>query len=82
MKRVGYRNAKEAIAEKFHMSERLLAMLNPHVPLDHAEKKNSGVDEKVAGTSWRQLSRQGLAAWNPSRQTRVRAMKNESNENS
>ena len=36
MKRVGYRNAKEAIAEKFHMSERLLAMLNPHVPLDHA----------------------------------------------
>jgi len=36
MKRVGYRNSKEAIAEKFHMSERLLAMLNPHVPIDHA----------------------------------------------
>jgi lipoprotein-anchoring transpeptidase ErfK/SrfK len=29
MKRVGYRNAKEAIAEKFHLSERLLGMLNP-----------------------------------------------------
>ncbi|MDE2469990.1 MAG: L,D-transpeptidase [Bradyrhizobium sp.] len=29
MKRVDYRNPKEAIAEKFHVSEKLLGMLNP-----------------------------------------------------
>ena len=36
MKWVGYRNAKEALAEKFHVSEQLLALLNPGAPIDHA----------------------------------------------
>jgi lipoprotein-anchoring transpeptidase ErfK/SrfK len=36
MKWVGYRNAKEAIAEKFHVSERLLAVLNPHMAISKA----------------------------------------------
>jgi lipoprotein-anchoring transpeptidase ErfK/SrfK len=36
MKWVGYRNVTEAIAEKFHVSERLLALLNPNNPIDHA----------------------------------------------
>jgi lipoprotein-anchoring transpeptidase ErfK/SrfK len=31
MKRLGYRNAQEALAEKFHMSQALLLKLNPHV---------------------------------------------------
>lgn len=31
MKRVGYRDAKEAIAEKFHVSEELLGTLNPTI---------------------------------------------------
>jgi lipoprotein-anchoring transpeptidase ErfK/SrfK len=35
MKWVGYRNAKEALAEKFHVSEPLLAQLNPSIGLDH-----------------------------------------------
>ena len=36
MKRVDYRNAKEAIAEKFHVSERLLGTLNPGISFDQA----------------------------------------------
>jgi lipoprotein-anchoring transpeptidase ErfK/SrfK len=34
MKTVGYRDIKEAIAEKFHVSERLLAKLNPGVSIN------------------------------------------------
>jgi len=36
MKRVDYRNVKEAIAERFHASERLLAALNPGAPMRRA----------------------------------------------
>jgi lipoprotein-anchoring transpeptidase ErfK/SrfK len=36
MKTVGYRDVKEAVAEKFHMSERLLAALNPHASMRRA----------------------------------------------
>ena len=39
MKKVGYRNAKEATAEKFHVSERLLAMLNPGISTNRAGQK-------------------------------------------
>jgi lipoprotein-anchoring transpeptidase ErfK/SrfK len=36
LKVVSYRNVSEALAEKFHMSERLLAVLNPRNKLDQA----------------------------------------------
>ena len=39
MKKVGYRNAKEATAERFHVSEQLLAMLNPGISMDRAGQK-------------------------------------------
>jgi lipoprotein-anchoring transpeptidase ErfK/SrfK len=39
VKRVGYRNAKEAIAEKFHVTEQLLAMLNPGISTNRAGQK-------------------------------------------
>jgi lipoprotein-anchoring transpeptidase ErfK/SrfK len=39
MKRVGYRDTKEAIAEKFHVSERLLAMLNPGTSINRVGQK-------------------------------------------
>jgi lipoprotein-anchoring transpeptidase ErfK/SrfK len=39
MKKVGYRNAKEAIAEEFHASEQLLTMLNPGISIGRAGQK-------------------------------------------
>jgi lipoprotein-anchoring transpeptidase ErfK/SrfK len=39
MKRVGYRDTKEAIAEKFHVSERLLATLNPGTSINRVGQK-------------------------------------------
>jgi lipoprotein-anchoring transpeptidase ErfK/SrfK len=36
LKKVGYRDVREAIAEKFHVSQRLLRILNPGIPIDRA----------------------------------------------
>jgi len=38
MKTVGYRDVKEAIAEKFHVSERLLVMLNPGISINRVDQ--------------------------------------------
>ena len=52
MKAVGYRDVKEAIAEKFHVSERLLAMLNPGISINRVGQQitvpNILVDESKA----------------------------------
>ena len=53
MKTVGYRDVKEAVAEKFHVGERLLAMLNPGISIDRAGQQivvpNVLVDEGSNG---------------------------------
>ena len=50
-KRLGYRNARELLAEKFHMDEALLALLNPaqsfekagaHITVANVERKPTG----------------------------------------
>jgi lipoprotein-anchoring transpeptidase ErfK/SrfK len=51
LKRLGYRNARELLAEKFHMDEALLALLNPaqsfekagaHITVANVERKSNG----------------------------------------
>jgi lipoprotein-anchoring transpeptidase ErfK/SrfK len=51
LKRLGYRNARELLAEKFHMDEALLALLNPaqsfekagaHITVANVERKPTG----------------------------------------
>jgi lipoprotein-anchoring transpeptidase ErfK/SrfK len=51
LKRLGYRNARELLAEKFHMNEALLALLNPaqsfeqagaHITVANVERKSTG----------------------------------------
>jgi len=53
MKTVGYRDIKEAIAEKFHVSEGLLAMLNPGIAITRVGQQivvpNVLVDEGSKG---------------------------------
>ena len=36
LKRLGYRNAREALAEKYHVDETLLSALNPGAAFDKA----------------------------------------------
>ena len=53
MEMVGYRDVKEAIAERFHVSEQLLAMLNPGISIDRVGQQiavpNVLVDESSKG---------------------------------
>ena len=54
MKKVDYRNVKEAMAERFHVSERLLDMLNPGISINRAGQKitvpNVLIDESKKGS--------------------------------
>ena len=52
LKRLGYTSAQELLAEKFHMSEKLLQQLNPKVAFDQA-----GTEIVVANVAREQLPR-------------------------
>jgi lipoprotein-anchoring transpeptidase ErfK/SrfK len=52
--RLGYRSPREELAEKFHMSEKLLATLNPHAAFDR-----SGTEIVVANVTPMQLAPKG-----------------------
>jgi len=72
MKTVGYRDVKEAIAEKFHVSERLLAMLNPRTSINRVGQQitvpNILVDESKAPVTRIEVDkdRQTVKAYGPS----------------
>ena len=72
MKAVAYRDVKEAIAEKFHVSERLLAMLNPGISINRVGQQitvpNILVDESKAPVTRIEVDkdRQTVKAYGPS----------------
>ena len=72
MKTVGYRDIKEAIAEKFHVSERLLAVLNPGISINRVDQQitvpNILVDESKAPVTKIEVDkdRQTVKAYGPS----------------
>lgn len=47
--RMGYTSAREALAEKFHVSQALLAALNPHQHFDRAGDSIAVIDTNAAG---------------------------------
>lgn len=49
--KLGYTSAREALAEKFHMSEQLLATLNPGRHFDHAGETIAVVDTSDGGSA-------------------------------
>lgn len=49
--KLGYTSLREALAEKFHMSEQLLAMLNPGRHFDRAGETITVVDTSEAGSA-------------------------------
>jgi lipoprotein-anchoring transpeptidase ErfK/SrfK len=72
MKTVGYRDLKEAIAEKFHVSERLLATLNPGISINRVDQQitvpNILVDGSKASATRIEVDkdRQTVKAYGPS----------------
>ena len=70
LKRLSYTSAQELLAEKFHMSEKLLRQLNPNAAFDRA-----GTEIVVANVSTRGATAQGQARRsrrNPSTRSRLR----------